>query len=63
MTDDSALADMAPALALMRADPLAQGNAVTFTFSAHYELWPDLWRSNALAVHTRGAWPLSEALP
>ncbi len=61
--DESRLADMAPALALMRADPLGSGDAVTFTFSAHFEAWPDLWRRNAIGVHTRGEWPLSEPLP
>lgn len=60
--DDSRLADMAPALALMRADPLGGGDTGV-TFSEHFEAWPDLWRRNAIGVHERGEWPLSGPLP
>lgn len=60
--DDENLSDMAPALALMRADPLDCGETL-ITFAEHFEAIPALWRRNAIGVHTRREWPMSEPLP
>ncbi len=49
--DESKLADMAPSLALMRADPLTFDDWIGATYSAHFETHADRWRSDAIGVH------------